>query len=368
MISTPDLAADTTSRRPAGATGSIAVWTLALMLSIAAAGIGLSMVLQSDAMLSQRYAARDRQLLYDALHGAIHILDSRRIGDTDSPHSPPMQQLLRYQNELASAGIQLTTEEISSRINPCWISPMLLEHTGLSSLLLPSWTPASLQEWRQRHEPGINPDTLLEVFTPHARDELVTLFSPACIHYADEFSLYQLCKELSPAHAGSIRSAVQDIRRNGIQVSTADLEHLLGPAAPQLLPWVTAEPLFNIHYTPAELLAGLLAHRLYAVPDPPGTLQRVLRHRTRYSIEAAELPQLLGIREDHRLLLLLGTTSRSWRITARTDRTSCTVVVMRPAAYPKANLIPAPPAHHRIVQHTLQYAALTPERGLYETW
>lgn len=112
---------------------------------------------------------------------------------------------------------------------------------------------------------------------------------------------------------GPVLDPVFAARRRGEHLTPASLRLALGAHYEALTPVLTAHALVNVNTAPPDVLADAIAAEAPAV-DARSALRRIREAREREEIRRGELPALLAVEADARVLSVLGVRSFTLRL------------------------------------------------------
>jgi len=228
--------------------------------------------------------------------------------------------------------VTITLAERSSRINPNWAGRALFERTRLDELFLVGTGFCGLQEHRERE--GLfhdGDDGYLEFFDEETIARYLTVHSYAHIDTADEFALRRLyAMNAGKRGVEAFRARVQSVRREARRVEPSELRRVVGREASELLvPPVTAEPQWNLHFLPELILREILAYDAFELEEPGAHAAWVLDRRDSEGVDLKELRRRLELENDHRLFAFLGTRSWFWEVRAEAEGMELHAVLAR---------------------------------------
>ena len=319
-----------------GSRGHMSLIAMVLILFSTAVAAGVLLPAGMAIRLQLRREQQDATViqLRDATAQVLNLLQNQLNEPADTPQSPIWPQLASLQRQLQNNkdSIDIDLQDVSSLLNPNWVSSFLLERTDLDSLLQPGKSIQGLQQYRE--EAGFSHDIVQhyqEWFQEDALQELLSPYSFANINVSDEHSLRQLIAQ----RAGEDRligeyfhSRIQQQRQLQELLQPDELERFFGSHYDLLTPVVNAEPMMNLHFAPPRIIRSILAYTAWELPSPATVAEDVLSRREA-GLQAEQLPALLGIEADHPLLQYFGVRTHFWQIQARQeDRVLTTVVAM----------------------------------------
>ncbi|MFW6362971.1 MAG: hypothetical protein ACOC0D_03905, partial [Spirochaeta sp.] len=300
-----------------GAHGYISPWMIGILMA-AAISIYALLSATGTGFLMQRRRSEYHQAaarLNSITAQAISLLRRRGIGEADSPRASYMISMDALVQEAKADGVNLQVCDISSRLNPNWMAPFMLERTKLNTILRAGKTPAMLQQFRQENGFSLHIEEFYrDWFSTHAIDSLLTPYSYANINIDDEFSLRRLYEYIS-RHSGELFQAeIQGLRKRSQFLTPLELPQFFGESYRRIHPVIHAGPAMNIHYVPEEILHAVLSYPYFNIDNPQTVTQQIISHRNGSGIKAGELPGLLQVPPDSPLLQYLGVQTYFWRI------------------------------------------------------
>jgi hypothetical protein len=113
--------------------------------------------------------------------------------------------------------------------------------------------------------------------------------------------------------SGPVLAPILAARRRGEMLTPASLRLALGAHHDALTPVLTAHALVNVNTAPPDVIADAIAVEAPAV-DARSALRRILDAREREEILRGDLPALLSVEADARVLAFLGVRSSALRV------------------------------------------------------
>lgn len=311
---------------------SVQVFILLVFLSALLAGGGLYLGAAARRVSVHRERSGARVRLVSASDEVFRALSEDPTPEADSPVDPVWRSVA----ELSVDGLSVTLEDVSSRINPNWAMKGLFEKTDLGTLFLPGANADRLQQHREDtgfhlelaagYGGFIEPDTLEELFTPYGW---------ANLNVTDEFALRALAasRTNSAARGDAFHAKVQEALRELRIVTREELREFLGAEFEALYPVVNAEPVWNLHFLPPEILRAVLSYPEYGVENPAATASAIESFVKAGELKPEALEGFLGKERPNRLYEYLGTVTWFWKIeTAAEGERLVTVAARLPAA------------------------------------
>jgi hypothetical protein len=322
-----------------GAGGS----ALAVVLFLSIVGTGAATVVGASGMYARRAleGIEVRRRLELAIAEAIAVLADDPTPGSDAPSDPVWQALAAFEPAV-------TLEDVSSRINPNTVCADLLECTEIGALLFTHHYSYPSDALRQhRKEAGLSTAVrthYAELFREQAFDELITGYGWANINVTDEFALRLICARRTDQDGVTARFCttppealeVERVHTTSPEaleaervISPEELRGFLGADFEVLYPAVNAQPLWNVHFLPAQILTEVLACPSLGVGDPAGSAAQILSLRDAGEISQEGLYTMTGLEAKSRLHQYLGVRTWFFRLTAEESGARLQVVVAR---------------------------------------
>ncbi len=215
-------------------------------------------------------------------------------------------------------GIQIHLTDISSYYGVNWIRKEMLNH---GNLLKFGKSSDELQQYRWDTGIHLNmePD-YLEFFTQDILDRYFTTYNFFNINICDEFALENLyfVRTGDRDKARLFRQKIQDFWKGSKpgkprMIEPADLKSFLGLEYARLYPLMNAEPVFNVHFIPEEILSQLFTYEYHSVPH--NVLEFLVDGRMNQEWSIGELEVIIG--DNYKKTFLhhyIGVTTWFWQI------------------------------------------------------
>lgn len=243
----------------------------------------------------------------------------------------------------SQSGTQISLKDVSSRIDPNWVRPDLLDKTTLHLLFTPSGQvtgapSAYLRQYRFDH--GFYSDLSAGygmLFSSLTIAQYLTPWSYANINVTDEFALQKLyaVRTGDEAAAEVFHTEIQQLLRERRIVKEGDLQSFLGNDYDKLYPVVNALSLWNVQFLPELILRQTLAYPPFKVKDPQSKADTILSLRAETEITPDRLRQIIGLPDGHPIYQYLGTTTWFWKATiGYKDVTLVAVLCRLPPDFP----------------------------------
>jgi hypothetical protein len=214
-------------------------------------------------------------------------------------------------------GLSLVLADASSRLNPNFVSPELLEKTDLRSLLAPGSSPGSLAAYRA--EKGLSADPLhyAGIFADSSLPSL-SGFGWANLNIDDRDSLHSLylslCGDEDGAEAFSLRlDAARAAKR---RIGSGELKSFLGGAYRLAYPTISAEAPYNVNFASPELIRQVLSYPGFGIVDPRARAEAILAARAERDLGPIDISALCGTVTSGPVLDHLGARTWFWTLEA----------------------------------------------------
>jgi len=215
-------------------------------------------------------------------------------------------------------GIQIRLTDISSYYGVNWIRKEMLNH---GNLLKFGKSSDELQQYRWDTGIHLNmePD-YLDFFPPVILNRYFTTYNFFNINICDEFALENLyfVRTGDRDKARLFRQKIQDFWKGSKpgkprMIEPADLKSFLGLEYARLYPLMNAEPVFNVHFMPEEILSQLFTYEYHSVPH--NVLEFLVGGRMNQEWSIGELEVIIG--DNYKKTFLhhyIGVTTWFWQI------------------------------------------------------
>ena len=243
----------------------------------------------------------------------------------------PVQELVK---SLGSDELTVSIIDVSSRLNPNFVSGTLIENTTIANLIFANGHSMSeLENYRTENGMSIDLESgYPEFFSEEVADSFISPYGYANINIADEASITEIYKIRSGDDFGaeSFRNKVKTYRSSKTIICNNEIESILGSSDMQIYPVINAVPVMNIHFISEELLTEILSYDFGddKIKYPDQALNRILLRRKNGEIGIEELESIF-LKEDktHVIYDYLGTKTWFWEIKIKLVNCCRTVVV-----------------------------------------
>jgi hypothetical protein len=215
-------------------------------------------------------------------------------------------------------GIQIRLTDISSYFGVNWIRKEMLNY---GNLLKFGKSSDELQQYRWDTGIHLNMDPdYLDFFTHDVLNQYFTPYNFFNINICDEFALENLyfVRTGDRDKARLFRQRIQDFWKGSKpgkprMIEPADLKSFLGLEYKRLFPLINAEPVFNVHFVPEEIISQLFSYQYHSVPH--NVLEYIMDRRMTQEWSISELEMIIG--EKYKKTFLhhyIGVTTWFWQI------------------------------------------------------
>jgi len=225
-------------------------------------------------------------------------------------------------DEGASAGVTVTLEDISSKLNPNWMRTLLLKRTSLAEeLLIAGASPEAVRDFR--NESGFMLDierAYGHLFTPEALERYFTAYSYANVNVSYEMVLRDLYEVRTGSAGGAdvFLSEIRSLLERQELLDAGGFQELVGSDFQTLFPMMNTEPLLNVHFAPELLIEEIVAYPYGTeqIENHQAVAQSLLAERDVAEISPADLRALIPTEgAQERVFQYLGTRTWFWRVT-----------------------------------------------------
>lgn len=330
--------------------GSIAPQYLAVLFLIFALASGAATVLSAGTNALRRSVEADRRnsaalLLVDSLEKELIEDQTPAIDSADDP--------FWARDNTEDGGFSIQVLPVSDSINPDFVRKNVFEKTGLSSLLMPGASADELQQYREDNGLQLVPESWAEFIDKDVYANYFSCYGWANINLIDEFAARSLATALTGSDSAGeeIRVKIQNLLSTQRLETTAGLGTLLGANFESLYPAFNAEPSMNINFVPELILRELLSYPDYHIDNPGARTSSILSLRETKAIDMKEIPGLLGVDANNRILCYFGSITWFREIRLEDKRGTFSVIVAR--IPPEHGEEMAKPQYRRIeIRHT----------------
>jgi hypothetical protein len=303
---------------------------LSLLVLMAAIAAGLALVLQAALSYNRRSEEKDalRLPLEREAERVINTLCGDPTPEADCPLDPVWTAIAVSEVE----GLEISIEDVSSRLNPNWAQKVVFEKTHLGELFQTGRTADELQQ--RREDDGFSIDLASEygdLIKEEAFPKYFSAYGYANINVTDEFALQKLfvLRTGNEPASEAFHSRVQQLLMEKKILKPEEVRAFLGADYAALFPVMNAEPVFNVHYIEPLLLTELLANPDWKIPHPEAAAQAILAARDGTELTGQELRKIIGAAENNRIYQYLGTITWFWKIVVTRDSARLELIVAR---------------------------------------
>jgi hypothetical protein len=298
---------------------SVQVFIILVFLSAMLAGGGLYLGAVSRRVSVYRERSETRDRLVSVSDEVLRALAEDPTPEADSSADP----VWRTVAGLSADGLSVTLEDVSSRINPNWAMKGLFAKTDLGALFLPGANEDRLQlDLAAGYGEFFGADALEKFFTPYGW---------ANLNVTDEFAFRALAaaRTNSITRGEAFHAKVQEALRALRIVRREELREFLGTEFDALYPVVNAEPVWNLHFLPPEILRAVLSYPEYGVENPAAAASALGSFVKTGELGPDAIEGFLGKPRPNRLYEYLGTVTWFWKIVAATEGMRLVTVAAR---------------------------------------
>lgn len=307
--------------------GSASIQTMAIIFFMSALCLGTFQVLNQSslAVRRQRERARAERSMSLAIANAVNRLSENPTIEADSSLDPA------YTGS-SYEGVSVEIQELSSRLNPNWVSMQLLDDTALKSMLLPGKSTAELAEFR-RHD-GLEPtiDDYATFFTPIALKNELSIYSYANINTTDALSLKRLYYEAIGDAVGAeffYQKIIAQKQNMGL-ITESELNVLLGIQGDSLKSLITTRAQCNVNFASFSLIKSILGYPTLNIEGSESIANAITSIRQSQEINEKGLRSLLGnLDQSNAVFSYLGVRSWFWSVKASLNGRSTVAIVAR---------------------------------------
>jgi|GEM_PF-1654175 len=281
------------SRGGQGSASGLFLIVLIFLAACLAGGAAYAGAAKKRALRNSEAAAMET-----ALRGAAgSLLDALKEGSPgcDGPFDPVWTLVSAPRAD----GIELSLEDVSSRLNPNLVSLDLLEKSDLQ-FWLASGSSGDLSALRASEGPASDISQYYDIFVPSRRGD-IGLYSWANINVDEPSSLCSLYASLRSPSAGSSDIGAEASafsfglaaeRAQKRVFSSEGAKNYLGGRALELWPALSASPFCNVNFASEELLEGILSYKPFGIADPRALAAALAASRASATIDMEELRRL----------------------------------------------------------------------------
>jgi hypothetical protein len=311
--------------------GSATIQTMAIILFCAAVAAGALAFIARSSITIARVSATDPGISADlvaAISEAKKAIEGDSSPDSDSP--------LDGGYSLTSfSGCAVMIEDASSKLNPNWIRPKMLQETRLLELLENNASPDNLMQFRVDLGLSTHTGHYSDFFTEKTAKKYLSCLSYPNINSTDEFALKRLCLEagLGQADAEAFHSLVQGQLASLKIVDERELSDMLGLRFSALKPLITCQGQLNVNFMDGKILDDILSYPPWEIQGSSDKCVNILHSRELAAYDDEALGQVLGLDRKHVVYAYLGVRTWFWRVRAEKGGRSMTATLARPLPF-----------------------------------
>lgn len=298
---------------------------LALLLVSGLCAAAMIAVLQARALSALDADDFPEPECFATAKDAIGLLAENASSGADSPFDPVFGLVQRVEG--------FDIRDVSSQINPNWVSCQLLSESKLSFLLCGADSADMLRQ--NRFDDGFSiavKERYTGIFTEEAIGKFLSPYSYLNLNNADEFCVERLATDCTgnSADGSMLRDAVRSARSDGRLIDRTALRGMLWQSDERLGACVGIEPQMNVNFVDPAILRGLLSYNAFHIGNPEAVASALLEARARKELTLENVREICGLDTNNRLFTYLGDTTWFWRISMRRgDRLFIAIVSRR---------------------------------------
>jgi hypothetical protein len=300
-----------------GEKGSVAFLLFGVLFSMSIAFLGIYLMMEYTVkeMHKGESRARARMELVERAEEVTGALLNDPTPLSDSLIDP----VWGYIDEQNGEGtVRMSLADVSSLYGINWLRKDVLAH---GNLLKYGKTPEELQQYRW--ESGLQSNALsayADFFEDGSLERFFTLHNYFNLNISDEFSIEKLIQvRTGDEHKGAeFRQKVQSLWSASEpgkpkMVERDELESFMGRDFEELFPIVNAEPVFNVHFVPEEILRQVFTLEYHAVSL--GAVEYIIGNRSCLEWEERDLAAIIGAKYKNTFLHhYFGVVTWFWRL------------------------------------------------------
>ncbi len=302
---------------------------LFLAIGISFSGIYTAIYLLQNRVERERLFISDYETMLEETKAVIRLLDDTQDPGSDSMFDPVWEYI-----SMKSAHYSVfTLADISSRLNPNWIRPVLFERTKLGELLLPGVSPDIFKEYREntgfvmdiREKYG-------EVMEASSIEEYFTPYGYMNINTAYEFPVERMFAILTgdSAAADVFHTFIDDALSAGHLITEEELASAAGNHYVLISPVITTAPEMNVNFIPPFILDTILSYPYGGkkIENHKDIFAELLETRNREEITAEKLETAINAENlQRRVFQHLGTKTWFWKLNIAGTRTEAEAII-----------------------------------------
>ncbi|MBU0934316.1 MAG: hypothetical protein KKC64_01755 [Spirochaetes bacterium] len=317
--------------------GSATLQVLTVLLFLCALGAAVTVYVLNARTLGRRIKPEaDNADLFRIVSSVAALLAEPSASGADTPQNAAFTY--------SEPGYGVSVRELSSLINPNWLSISIVTESNMAKLMSSVDAPYLLQQ--SRFDEGISlniGERYSDYFIKEAFDSYLSPFSYLNIDVVDEYVLERVVAECSgdAAAAAELRQRVRRKRESLLPYSANELVQLFGVYNRELSVFITNEAQWNVNFIDPLVLRAVLAYPAFQLENADIIAATILGARGSSPLTVEILQNISDLPATHRLFAWIGDNSWFWEVTVHDQERQLKAILARvlPTSYNDLSLL-----------------------------